>query len=240
MFHFYLSNHSYEVYFTPFFFFHFSLKNEFPPDFYLQPLSCMMQSLLRLVHKPILSINPSWTPGLYILLPSRHFHLNVPKISLTNLSKFQHLDFVLPPVPKWNLSASSDIKVVVGFSVLSHITKSPSHSHSSKISVIFDSFITIHVLYFRLPGYLKILFLPHLFYLIYYTSFYSFCLIHLRQIYFIVKTFQTPVFLQFMLHGHHRIPLVLNSGTDFWYWGPAGRKREELCYRLLKVLHRRG
>lgn len=234
MFHFSLSNHSYEVYFTPFFFFHISLKNEFPPDLYLQPLSYRMQSLRGL----ILPINPFWTPGLHIPLPSRHFHLNVPEISLTNLSKFQHLDSVLPPVPKWNLSASSDIKVVVGFSVLSHITKSPSYNHS-KISIIFDSFITFHNLYFRLPGYLKILFLQHLFYLIYYT-FYSSCLIHLWQIYFIVKTFQTPVLLQFMLHGHHRTPLVLNSGTDFWYWGPGGRKREEICYKLLKVLHRRG
>ena len=41
---------------------HFSLKNEFPPDFYLQPLSYMMQSLRGLVHKPILSINPSLNP----------------------------------------------------------------------------------------------------------------------------------------------------------------------------------
>lgn len=88
MFHFSLSNHSYEVYFTPFFFFHISLKNEFPPDLYLQPLSYRMQSLRGL----ILPINPFWTPGLHIPLPSRHFHLNVPEISLTNLSKFQHLD----------------------------------------------------------------------------------------------------------------------------------------------------
>ena len=74
--------------------------------------------------------------------------------------------------------------------------------------------LKFNTVYFRLPGYLKILFLQHLFYLIYYT-FYSSCLIHLWQIYFMVKTFQTPVLLQFMLHGHHRTLLVLNSGTDF-------------------------